>query len=122
MAGKLLNLLGLLVHNVGSMADMMVNNLLVADIDQRDEEHNRSTNQAHSPEWHNLDQIVGEECSNTSLHIISICQVWPRVDIAYSSGRKHVLSENDSLSLNDKEVDELMNVSNHSIKSLSRIV
>lgn len=77
VAGKLLNLLGLLVHNVGSVADVMVDDLLVADIDQRDQEHNRSTDQAHSPKWHNLDQIVGEECSNTSLYPISTCQSMP---------------------------------------------
>jgi len=74
VAGKLLNLLGLLAHNFGSMADVMVDTLLIADIYQGDEEHNRSTNQAHSPEWHNLDQIVGEECSNTSLYPISSCR------------------------------------------------
>ena len=68
VASKLLDLLGLLVHNVGSMADVVIDNLLIADIDQRAEEHNRSTNQAHSPEWNNLDQIVGEEGSYTSLH------------------------------------------------------
>jgi hypothetical protein len=76
VAGKLLNLLGLLVHNVGSMADVMINDLLIADVDQRGEEHNRSTNQAHPPEWHNLDQIVGEKSSNASLYKISFCQFY----------------------------------------------
>jgi hypothetical protein len=52
------------------MADLMVDDLLIADIDQGGEEHNRSTNQAHSPEWHNFDQIGGEECGNTSLYLL----------------------------------------------------
>jgi hypothetical protein len=74
VAGKLLNLFGLLVHNAGSMADVVVDDLSIADIDQGDKEHNRSTNQAHSPKWHNFDQIVGEECSNAGLYLISSCQ------------------------------------------------
>ena len=68
VAGELLNLLSLLVYNISSMADVVVDDLFIRNVDKRDEEHNRSTNQAHSPEWNNLDQIVGEEGSYTSLH------------------------------------------------------
>ena len=73
VAGKLPNLLGLLAHNVGSMADVVVDDLPIADINQGDEKHNRSTYQTHSPERYNLDRIVGEECSNTSLYLINSC-------------------------------------------------
>lgn len=71
VACKLLNLLSLLIYNVRSMTDVVVDDLLVGNVDEWDEEHNRSADQAHSPEWHNLDQVVGEERSNTSLHFIS---------------------------------------------------
>jgi len=67
MAGELLDLLGLGVDHIGSVLEVVVDELLVCLVDKRGEEEDRGGEQGKAPEWNDLDQVVGEESSNKSL-------------------------------------------------------
>jgi hypothetical protein len=116
VAGELLDLLGLLVDNVGSVGKMMVNEFLVGLVNQGTEEKNRCRDECQTPQWDDLDEVVGEESTEESLEIIS--RFWQREQGAYSAGSKDVLSKDDALSLDNKEVDELVNITDERVKSL----
>lgn len=64
---NLLNLDGLLIHNAGHVADLGIDGLLVLLVDEWSQEEDGSADQSESPEWDNLDQVVGDESSNESL-------------------------------------------------------
>lgn len=64
---NLLNLDGLLVDNTGHVADLGIDGLLVLLVDEWSQEENRGADQRETPEWDNLDQVVGDEGSNEGL-------------------------------------------------------
>jgi len=49
------DLLGLLVHNIGGIVDVVVNELLVGLVDKRSEEEDTCGEKSHTPEWDDLD-------------------------------------------------------------------
>ncbi len=59
VCSNLLDLLGLLVHNIGGVAYVVVNELLIADVDEGHKECHRCKDETEAPERNNLDQIVG---------------------------------------------------------------
>lgn len=67
LANDLLGLLSLLVGKICSALDLLVNELLVVLVDERSKEDDGSANKCQAPEWHDLDKIVANECSNKHL-------------------------------------------------------
>lgn len=64
---NLLNLDGLLIDNAGHVADLGIDGLLVLLVDEWSQEEDGRADQRETPEWDNLDQVVGDEGSNESL-------------------------------------------------------
>ena len=67
VAGELLDLLGLLVDDVRSILEVVVDELLICLVNERAEEEDRGGEEAEAPEWDNLDQVVGQESSDKGL-------------------------------------------------------
>lgn len=64
---NLLDLNGLLVDNTGHVANLSIDGLLVLLVDEWSQEEDGSSDQRESPEWDNLDQVVGDEGGNEGL-------------------------------------------------------
>jgi len=103
LAGESLDLLALLVDNLGGIGNVMVNELLVHLVDEGSQEEDGGGDKRQTPEWDDLDQVVRDEGSN-----------------ARSNGHEQVLSEEDLLCLDNEKVDELVDVTNHRVQSLPR--
>jgi hypothetical protein len=79
-AGNLLHLLGsnaldlgsLAVDELGSVVDLLIDELLVRGVDQRHNEGNGSTNEGKSPEGNELNKVVRNESSDESLPTVNI--------------------------------------------------
>jgi len=71
VTGELLNLLGLLVDDVGDFGDVVVNHFLVVLVDKGCEEDDEGGEEGEAPEWENLDKEVGEEGTKESLGFVS---------------------------------------------------
>ena len=71
MARKILDLLGLLVDNVGSLFELAIDQLLVGLVDERGEEEDGGREEGKTPEWDDLDKVVREEGTQESLGFIS---------------------------------------------------
>lgn len=71
MAGKLSDLFGLLVGNIRSLVEVLIDDLLVRLIDKRREEQNEGRDKRETPEWDKLDQIVGDEGTEKGLGMVS---------------------------------------------------
>lgn len=67
LAGDLAQLLGLAVDQVGGLLEVVVDELLVGGIDQGNEEQEGGGNQSKAPVRDDLDQVVRQECANSSL-------------------------------------------------------
>ena len=67
VAGKLLDLLGLGVDHIRGVLEMVVDELLVRLVDKGAEEEDGGGDQGKTPEWDDLDQVVGEESANEGL-------------------------------------------------------
>ena len=61
MASELLDLLGLLIYNTGGMGNLIVDKLLVGLVNERSEEEDGGGEEAETPEWNDLDEVVGDE-------------------------------------------------------------
>lgn len=73
MAGDLPDLLGLLVHDVRDVGEVVVNQLLVGLVDEGAEEDGGCRDEGKTPERYNLDEVVREEGSEESLwHVKTI--------------------------------------------------
>lgn len=71
VTGELLNLLGLLVDDIGGIFDVMVNDLLVSLIDERRKEEGRGGDECKTPQWDDLDQVVRGEGTEEGLMTVS---------------------------------------------------
>lgn len=69
VASQLTNLLGLLVCDIGSLGDIVVDNLLVGLVDEWCNEGDDGGKESQTPEWNKLDQEVGDEGSEESLEM-----------------------------------------------------
>jgi hypothetical protein len=69
VAGQLLDLLRLCVDQIGGILEVVVDELLIRLVDERGEEEDGGGDKCETPEWDNLDQIVGQECSDEGLEL-----------------------------------------------------
>lgn len=67
VACKLLDLFGLLVDNGGDIREVGIDELLVGFVDKRCDEEDGSREEAQTPDWDDLDQVVGDEGSEEGL-------------------------------------------------------
>lgn len=112
LLGQLGSLLGVLLsdglqlsslgaNDVASTVKLGIDNLLVGLVDERAEEGESGADQGKTPVGNDLDEVIGEESGEGN-----------------EAGNVDVLSEEDALSLDDEEVDELVNIANSAVKSL----
>lgn len=71
VAGNLLDLLSLLVDDVGDVGKVVVDELLVGLVEEGAEEDGRGRDQGKTPERNDLDKEVGEEGAEESLRPVS---------------------------------------------------
>lgn len=67
LLGNAPNLSGLSVNSIGGGLEVLVDQLLVGGVNQRNEEGNRGGNDGETPVWHKLDEMVGNEGSDAGL-------------------------------------------------------
>ena len=97
------NLGSLGVDGLGSILDLLVNELLVGGVDKRNQESYSGADNSETPVGDELDEEVGEESCNTG------------------GGRgEDVLGEKNTLGLNDKEVEKLVDVSDQAVEGFAR--
>lgn len=94
---------GLVVDNITSLLEVVVDELLVGGVGKGNDEEGGSGGQGETPKRHDLDKVVGDEGTEER-----------------SSRSTDILGEEDALGLNDEEVDKLVHVSYGGIKSLPR--
>jgi hypothetical protein len=97
-----LNLCSLSIDDVGSALEVLVDQLLVRGVNQRDEESHSGSDKSKAPVRDDLDEVVREESCDTS-----------------SSGSPNILDEHNALSLNHEEVDELVNIADSAVQGLT---
>lgn len=97
------NLSSLGVDCLRRILDLLVNELLVGGVDKRDQESYSGADNSETPVGNELDEEVGEESSNTG------------------GGRgEDILSKKNALSLNDEEVEKLVDVSDQAVEGFAR--
>jgi len=99
VGSKLLDLGGLGIDNLGDVVELLVDDFLVVDVDQGCEVDARDTDQGEAPEGNELDEEVGEQRDEEG-----------------SDSDSDILGVEDSLELNDEEVDELLDILERSLK------
>ena len=72
---------------------MVIDELLVSHVDQGTHIDARDCNEGQSPEWNNLDEPIGEKSRAKA-----------------GNGVNDIFGKEDTLELDDKEVDELLDV------------
>lgn len=131
LAGHAAQLLGLGVNHISSLSQVVVDQLLVGGVDQRGEEGDGGCDKSKTPVGNNLDQVVREESRECNLKRKLVKRIksllgahvrkWEESKFhTYSNGCPDVLSKENALGLNDKEVDELVDIANQSIEGLAR--
>lgn len=78
VAGEVLDLLALLVDNIGGIGNVVIDKLLVGLVDEGCEEEDGSGDKRQTPEWDDLDQVVREKGTKESLFYISTSDVGQR--------------------------------------------
>lgn len=96
-----LELSSLGADDLASTVKLGIDKLLVGLVDEGAEEGKSGGNQGKTPVGNDLDEIIGEESGDGN-----------------ETGHVDVFSEKNTLSLDDEEVDELMNIANSAIQSL----
>lgn len=71
VAGELLDLISLLVDNVGGIGDVVVDELLVGLVDERCKEEDGGGDEGKTPQWDDLDQVVRGEGTKEGLAMVS---------------------------------------------------
>lgn len=97
---------------------MVVDQLLVADVHEWSEVDDSSTEQNKSPSWHDLDEVVAEECGDEGLGRVSGVQSLKVGTMTYSNSGVHVLSEDNALELDDEEVGKLLDIAKYTLEVL----
>jgi hypothetical protein len=127
LAGHLAQLASLSVDDVRCLLDLAVDELLVRGVDERDSEEGGGADQCETPVRNDLDEPVGDKRSEEGLpYDIAISASAPRnirfslIKRAYRGRRGEVLGKYYALSLNDEEVDQLVDIADHGIQSLTR--
>jgi hypothetical protein len=118
LVGKTLDLLSLLVRNVVALLKLSIDDVLVLDVDEGTEVGDKGRDQSQAPERDELDEEVGDEGCEERLQeervsYLNKCNV---SGLTYSNGNIDVLSEDNTLGLDDEEVDELLNIVGHTLQ------
>ena len=61
----------LLPYDIAGVFEVAIDELLVLNVDKRSEEHDTGSDQRHTPEGDDFDEIVGQECSYEGLFEVS---------------------------------------------------
>lgn len=129
-AGGLAKLLSLGVNDLLGVLKVVVDKLLVGSVDQRGGEDDGGADERETPVRDDLNEPVREECADADLAggtNVSPSQETTCVEVAwwvpgytYSQRSPDVLGEDDALSLDDEEVNQLMNIADQDVKGLAR--
>lgn len=120
LLGNAANLGGLSLNDVRGVLDVLIDQLLIGDVDQGQDEGENSAKDGKTPVRNQLRKVVADEGKDSGLQ----CQL--RYNGSCTSGRTnsnrngHVLHKQDTLRLNDDEVDKLMSVTNEAVDGLTR--
>lgn len=119
------NLLGLGPHDIGRVLKMMVDQLLVVDVDERSDESQHSSNDGQAPVWYDFGKVIRHKGKNGSLqHVSDLCYSICNSRClegrsTYSERGGNILYEENSLCLDDKEVEKLMDIAHGTINDLA---
>ncbi len=125
LASDFADLAGLGRYNVRRLLNVVVDELLVCRVDERHQEEHGRGNQGKTPVWDDLDEVVREEGGDAGLvAFVSVpcirlahCACWVGVGTHGSRG-VDILCHHYSLSLDDEEIGQFVDVADHGIKSL----
>lgn len=93
VASEVLELIGLGVGDFGGVLDVVINELLVGHVDQGTHVDAGDCDEGQAPEWNDLDEPVGEKSCDEA-----------------GNGVHNIFGKEDTLELDDEEVDELLNI------------
>ncbi len=135
LLGSLADLGRLGIHQVARVLELRVDELLVGGVDERREEDDGRGDDGQRPVGYDLDEVVREEggdgglgrgvlasgSSNAACMAAGAVssRAEPRVETTYSSRRIDILDKQDALGLDDKEVEELVDVANQGVERLA---
>lgn len=101
VTSEVLKLIGLSVGGLRGVREVVIDELFISHVDQRTHVDACDCDEGQAPEWNNFDEPVGEKSCEKA-----------------GNGMNNIFSKEDSLELNDKEVDELLDVLQGRLKSL----
>ena len=116
LASKALDLGGLLAGKVLALLELGINDLLVLDVDERAEVSDKSSNESKAPHWHELVAISALKETLACWTAYLDEEVGNQGSEERSNGNVDVLGEDNALRLDDKEVDELLNIVKQALK------
>ena len=90
------------------MFDVVVDELLIHDVDKGTEEEDGVAKEGHAPHWEKLDEVVGEESSSEGL--LMLVHSFTMEVLTYRASDRNTLSKHNPLSLDNEEVDELLEI------------
>lgn len=102
LASQILQLVGLGIDNLLEVADLLINDLAVADVDQRGEVSGGDGDHSEAPEGNEADQPVTGKSSSESLYpsVSGFKSDWLLVVSTYCNGVDNILGEQNALELN----------------------
>jgi len=113
-------LAGLLVDDVTGVVEVVVDELLVLEVDQRSKVDDGGENKSNSPGWGELDEEVCEESGSECLKMSEWFVCAKVASVTYTNGSVNVLGKDNTLDLDDKEVDKLLGILNRGLEGLAR--
>lgn len=129
LSDKAADLMSLVIDDLAGVSKLAVDELLVGGIYERSEESDRGSNQGQSPVGNNLDEVVRDEGSESSLVVGSLAErsdaIAPgalghagfKVE-TYSNRNPDVLGKQNALGLDDEKVDDVGNIAHEGFQSL----
>lgn len=120
LLGDTSDLGSLSLNDVASVLEMLIDQLLIGDVDQREHEGEHGANDSKTPIRDQLGKVVADEGEDGGLY----CQLSNAFDPdqrkTYSNGSRNVLHKQDALCLDDDKVDELVRITDKAVNGLTR--
>lgn len=113
-------LAGLLIDDGTSVVEVVVNELLVLEVDKRSKVDDGGEDKRNSPGWSELDEEVCEKSSGECLKMSDGSDVQTFAFVTYTNGSVDVLGKDNTLKLDDEEVDKLLGVLKRGLEGLTR--